>query len=335
MDPQPPQAHTLPVVHNLETLPRAGSFTAVSPTATKLRQQKRLFRQHEFRILETVRLLNESDLSNNQSYDFSTVLHPKIKNILLATSKSSSKSSSTFSSTVKLKTPRLLALGNTATSASLSSLSDIDTMSTREAHLAYLRPAIIHTLRASGFHAARPAALDSLVDLTARYLEVLAVRTKDFAALTSNSSIPSITDARNALEYAGALKPSMGAAEEQLYGDDDLRGVHSFISWFDSAQCKQIRRVAGLEGGDVSTNGVALPGDEMVGKEDYLAKLKKKHSQTGDQERFRGTMLGGEMPAQKRIIEGGGPTSIAAWRAKMMGEEILEEDDDQEDTESG
>lgn len=295
---QPPTA--------LPSTPQSARATVTgTPKVLTHRALKGAFRRNEQYVLNAVRLLNEAHLLKNLPWTHKTKLQQ---------------------GPVQSLTTLPLPLTANKSVALTPNLLTITAMSTRDAYLAFLRPSIIHILRAAGFHAARPAALDSLVDITARYLEILAVRTAESAALTGNTTIPTITDARNALQYVGAIKPEMGPAEEQLYGDDDLRGVNSLISWFDGPQAGEIRRVAGLE-----PDGTALPGEDVV-KEDYLTALKKKHSKTGDEERFRGTMLGMDLPPRRRIIEGGGPTSLAAWRAKQMGEELVE---DQEDTESG
>lgn len=198
-------------------------------------------------------------------------------------------------------------------------------MSQREAYLALMRPCILHILRAAGFHAARPGAVDVLADLATRYLELLATKTAEYAELTHNGTLPTTTDARMAMQYAGLLKPELHPSEEQLYEDDDMRGISSLVTWFEGPQAKEIRRIAGVESDDGAMN---VEGDA---REDYLTALKKKHSKTGEEERFRGTMLGKDLPARRIVIEGG-PPSIAAWNAQMRCEKLPEL---QEDAESG
>lgn len=53
---------------------------------------------------------------------------------------------------------------------------------TAHLHHALLRPAILHILRAAGFHSTRPSTLDTITDLSARYFLLLAQRTAQFAA---------------------------------------------------------------------------------------------------------------------------------------------------------
>ena len=124
-----------------------------------------------------------------------------------------------------------------------------------------LRPPILHILRAVGFTRTRPAVLETLLDLTSRYLTLLAYQTARHASLhesadeTSPVSTPSvtITDIRMALQDVGALHPSVGELEEQLRGDgtgeEDMRGIDNFISWCHGDLNAEIRRVAGMNMG--------------------------------------------------------------------------------------
>ena len=68
-------------------------------------------------------------------------------------------------------------------------------------HSHLLRPAIIHILRAQGFHSTRPSVLDTITDLAARYLSLLAQRTAYFVydrtTTSSNPPDPSDTSASN------------------------------------------------------------------------------------------------------------------------------------------
>ena len=111
-----------------------------------------------------------------------------------------------------------------------------------------IRISVLHILRAAGFHAARPAALDALVDITARYLLTLALKSAENAALTRDDGVPDITAVRLALQEMAALSPAVGAMEEQLEIDDDMRGVNGFIAWFRGDANKEISRIAGLSG---------------------------------------------------------------------------------------
>lgn len=104
-------------------------------------------------------------------------------------------------------------------------------MSSQDLHTSLLRPPILHILRAAGFHATRPAAVDTLVDLAARYLILLATKTASYAISNRNVVVPTITDVRMALQDVGALWPSISAMEEQVIDEEDLRGVTGFIEW--------------------------------------------------------------------------------------------------------
>ena len=132
-------------------------------------------------------------------------------------------------------------------------------------HTSLLRPPILHILRAAGFQATRPAVLDTLVDLTSRYLTILASSTASHALSNHNTLDPTITDVRLALQDCGALYPQRSAMEEQALGEEDLRGVERFIEWMTGDANKEIRRVAGLASEEIA------PGTEGELKEDFLA----------------------------------------------------------------
>ena len=140
-------------------------------------------------------------------------------------------------------------------------------MSTTHLQVSLLRPAILHILRASGFHAARPAAADTLVDIAARYLMLLAQRTAGYAWSNNHDTIPTITDVRMALQEVGALYPGMGPLEEQLNYDDDLRGVENFAAWVEGDVNKEIRRIAGLH----HTAGEVVDMESGTEREDFLS----------------------------------------------------------------
>jgi transcription initiation factor TFIID subunit 3 len=128
-----------------------------------------------------------------------------------------------------------------------------------------LRPPILHILRAAGFQATRPAAVDTLVDIASRYLCLLASHTSTHASINHNDLIPTVTDVRMALEDVGALRPQIGAMEEQCSGEEDTRGMNAFLKWMMGEENKQIRRIAELLGteGEVDI-------EAGVEKEDYL-----------------------------------------------------------------
>ena len=139
-------------------------------------------------------------------------------------------------------------------------------MSADAIHESLLRPPVLHILRAAGFQATRPAALDTLVDLTHRYLRRLATLAASNAVATHNEFIPTLPDLRLAMQDLGTFGPQIGSMEEQCRGEEDLRGVEAFIAWAKGESNKEIRRIAGL----------AAPEGEVVDievspKEDFFA----------------------------------------------------------------
>lgn len=106
-------------------------------------------------------------------------------------------------------------------------------MSSRTIHASLLRPAVIHILRAAGFHATRPSVLDALTDICARYMLLIATRTQTFAYDRTLSSVrdiqndsdalgadlehqiePTIADLRNGLTSAAFFSHGLSASEE-------------------------------------------------------------------------------------------------------------------------
>lgn len=55
---------------------------------------------------------------------------------------------------------------------------------------------------------------------------------------------------------------------------------------------------------------------DAVEKEDYLTALKKKHSKTGEESRYAGTVLGKHAEEHPVVIEGGAP-SIQDWGVQV------------------
>jgi transcription initiation factor TFIID subunit 3 len=153
-----------------------------------------------------------------------------------------------------------------------------DTMTSADLHTALLRPAVIQILRAAGFSYAKPAVIDTVTDLAARYLLLLASSTAQNAFNLHNTFVPTIQDVRLALSQAGALYPQMSTAEESLRDDvqisegewvpfEDLRGVEAFVNWAHGPVNKEIRRVAGF-GDEANVEEIAAGLDDQ---EDYLA----------------------------------------------------------------
>lgn len=164
-------------------------------------------------------------------------------------------------------------------------------MSSDELFRTLLRPAVLHIMRASGFHYGKPSAVDTVVDLTARYISLLAERTAYNAYSNHNDSTPNITDVRMAMQDCGLLVPTMTAGEEEwkqilrkpldFYNEetgaremeqqrrdaDDTADVREFIDWVRGDQNKEIMRIAGTLK-SVATNPVEQL--DQLEMEDYL-----------------------------------------------------------------
>ncbi|KAI9819617.1 MAG: hypothetical protein M1827_007067 [Pycnora praestabilis] len=188
-------------------------------------------------------------------------------------------------------------------------------MSPQALHTSLLRPPILHILRAAGFHSIRPSVLDTLVDLCARYILLLASTTAAHAWNNHNDFAPDLTDVRMAMQDCGAFRPQLSVSEEQWRGEEDMRGIEVFLEWVRGNANREIRRVAGKVGETGDVVEVAALGE----REDFLTVLKKKHSKTGEESRYQGTVLG--KSAEDRIvkIEGGPVESIKAWEAQLQG----------------
>ncbi|KAI4236833.1 MAG: hypothetical protein L6R40_006022 [Gallowayella cf. fulva] len=205
-------------------------------------------------------------------------------------------------------------------------------MSTNVLYTSLLRPPVLHILRAAGFHATRPAVLDTLVDLTARYLSLLTSNAAAHAQENHNDLILTVTDVRMALQDVGALWPQKSAMEEYLTGEEDLRGVEAFVKWARGEENREMRRVAGL----IETEAPLPDVDVPANKEDFLtgngpislssidradplaAALKKKHNKTGESSRFQGTVLGTPAEEKPIRIEGGPFESLQDWAANVQ-----------------
>ncbi|KAK5990895.1 Transcription initiation factor TFIID subunit 3-like protein [Cladobotryum mycophilum] len=165
---------------------------------------------------------------------------------------------------------------------------------------AFLRPSILQILRATGYHSTRPVVLDSLTDLAARYLTLLCEKTA--ANAVNNHGVPgdyNIVDVRLALQDVGALLPERMSSEQTLKGDEDMRGVEEFIQWFAGARMKEMMEMSS--------------GDGELDATDYLAALKKKHSKTGDDAKYQGSIFGRFNDVGEIQVEGGPITSIDEW----------------------
>ncbi|TAQ87392.1 hypothetical protein B7494_g4283 [Chlorociboria aeruginascens] len=167
-------------------------------------------------------------------------------------------------------------------------------------HHSLLRPCVLHILRAAGFHSTRPSVLDTLTDLAARYMYLLAQSTATHASINHTELDITIQDVRMAMQDCGILAPERVLAQQEFEGIEDTRGVDDFIAWATGGGNKEIRRIA-LDGGEG----------------DYLTVLKKKHSTTDEESRYTGTILGKTSEPRAIKIEGGEASSIKEWVDKL------------------
>jgi len=149
--------------------------------------------------------------------------------------------------------------------------------------------------------------LDTLTDLAARYMLLLAQSAANHASLNHNepelSLEISIQDVRMALQDCGALLPEKVSEDQDFDGEEDTRGVDAFLAWAVGPVNREIRRVA-LDGGDGA-------------KDDYLTVLKKKHSTTDEDSRYNGTILGKPTEPRTVKVEGGDATSLKEWAERL------------------
>ncbi|KAK5174413.1 uncharacterized protein LTR77_001493 [Saxophila tyrrhenica] len=212
---------------------------------------------------------------------------------------------------------------------------------TLQLHRALLRPAILTTLRAAGFHSTRPSVLDTLVQLVERYILLLATTTAAHARNSHNTPVPGVGDARMALEELGVLGDGVeGGVEEawrekfrvpvEVMGEVDVggearkraertrraadaAGVAVLEGFLQGKEYAEIKRVAGMTGENA---GVGVGGGRTR-VEDFLTGVKRRQGRVGDvegEERLVGTVLGrereredGEAVVKKRVRVDGGP----------------------------
>ena len=217
-------------------------------------------------------------------------------------------------------------------------------MSSFNLHNSLLRPAVLQMLRAAGFSYTRTAVLDTVTDLAARYLLLLASATAQHASNNHNDYIPTVQDVRLALLEVGAIRPQLSVLEERMKGVEeingetvpfeDMRGVDGFVNWARGPANKEIRRIAGLAGEAGAGEGLAVVEEE----EDYVtgrsvlgqvcsmrltfAALKKKHSKTGEESRYQGSILGKDADGQNVVVVGGQFGSISEWGAQVRSRAV-------------
>ena len=144
--------------------------------------------------------------------------------------------------------------------------------------------------------------------------------------------------------------------EEQVTGEEDLRGIEAFIAWCVGEPNREIRRVAEVL--PESDNALAKPADIItdpkaavaeataaaleIPQEDFLTQLKKRHAKTkdGEEARYQGTILGKDMGEREIKIEGYEEwDSIQAWSEKLRREKnqpkVVEEEEEAMEVQSG
>lgn len=130
--------------------------------------------------------------------------------------------------------------------------------------------------------------------------------------------------------------------EEQVRGEEDMRGIEAFISWCTGPNALEIRRIAGLVPETPTPSTVDLTASAALGgkdaaeamlvekPEDFLTQLKKKHAKTrdGEESRWAGTALGREKEREGGVrIEGWeGVEELGDWaeRFRRKGEGVVE-----------
>lgn len=226
------------------------------------------------------------------------------------------------------------------------------TMDSSKFHNALLRPAVLQILRAAGFQSARPFAIDALTDIAGLYIRQLAECTADHATNNHNDPVPDVTDVRLAMADCAVFAPlstpaeeawrelmrkpldqfheNVRAQEQARRDEEDTKEVKDFVDWVRGDANKEISRIAGLLPDESTGNTADLP--DL--KEDYLigmsaasqmpfarinlinSALKKKHSKTGEESRFQGTILGIQAEDRTIKVEGGPVDSVEAWNER-------------------
>nr|POF26393.1 transcription initiation factor tfiid subunit 3 [Quercus suber] len=211
-------------------------------------------------------------------------------------------------------------------------------------HRALLRPFIVHTLRAAGFHSTRPSVLDTLTNLAERHLQLLGASVAALAQQAHNEPVPTVSDVRLALAECGVLGAGAGSASEEAWremlrtpvaalaaegggeararrekrkrDDADAADVRELTGWVDGRVYAEIKRVAG-RGSGVEAVGV---GGEVVQVEDFLTGLKRKLGKGGivDDGRWVGTVLGYDGEGGEVLVEGGPVGRLRDWRPSVQ-----------------
>ncbi|KAK6342905.1 hypothetical protein TWF718_008286 [Orbilia javanica] len=108
-------------------------------------------------------------------------------------------------------------------------------------YFSLLRISTAQMLRHAGLAGSRPSVLDSLTDMTARYLTLLGTTARSISE-SSNHTEPELPDVLCAMEHVGLLRPLT------LYNADldDTRAIDNFITWAKSPEVEELRKIAGV-----------------------------------------------------------------------------------------
>lgn len=108
-------------------------------------------------------------------------------------------------------------------------------------YFSLLRISTAQMLRHAGLAGSRPSVLDSLTDMTARYLTLLGTTAVSISE-SSNRVEPDLPDVLCAMEHVGLLRPLT------LYNADldDTRAIDNFITWAKSPEIEELRKIAGV-----------------------------------------------------------------------------------------
>ncbi|KAI1341477.1 hypothetical protein F5Y15DRAFT_414004 [Xylariaceae sp. FL0016] len=191
-----------------------------------------------------------------------------------------------------------------------------------EIHLSLFRPAVLQILRAQGYYGSTPSTVDTLTELAANYMALIAEKTRLYAQANSREDLscsgPTVTDVRLALEDCGALYPEREFVSQELSGEEDLRGVDDFLRWARGKKNMRIRKIAGV-------GNTPLPVAEEGGvveeqPSDYLDALMRKHNRSDHESKYAGTILGHSIDHGDVMVEGGADPNqscLSSW-VQMM-----------------
>ncbi|KAK6504229.1 hypothetical protein TWF506_002435 [Arthrobotrys conoides] len=108
-------------------------------------------------------------------------------------------------------------------------------------YFSLLRISTAQMLRHAGLAGSRPSVLDSLTDMTARYLTLLGTTARAISE-SSNNVESELADVLCAMEQIGLLRPLT------LYNADldDTRAIDNFITWAKSPEIEELRKISGV-----------------------------------------------------------------------------------------